>query len=295
MSNSSNFTKYMRHGSAIVKGTIELGRFVVPYRIYENEGPHIICINGVQQSMAMWHTFILRYAPHYRVVLFDFPNQGKGKVISGPIFVTLDEQVDILREVIKATGINKNVSICSASWGGIIAMAFASRYHNEVKQLCLASLGTKANDAMVETIKKGFQIDPQNRQKMADILIESFGKNLPENIKNKIVSQFHAMSQENLRAFYEHGLFVVSTKKLGDLINLSNIKAKTFLIYGEKDTIIDLEDVKFLSSQIPQCEVRVVKGAGHFLHMEREDIFDIYEDILPIPPPDATIIKRRVL
>ncbi|MFA4889046.1 MAG: alpha/beta hydrolase [Candidatus Omnitrophota bacterium] len=279
-----NFTKYVRRGSAIVKGVIEVGRFVIPYRIYENEGPHIICLNGVQQSMAMWHTFILRYAPHYRVVLFDFPSQGKGKVVSGPVFVTLDEQVDILREVIKATGTNKNVSLCSASWGGIIALAFASRYQHEVRQLCLASLGTKANEAMVETIKKGFQIDPQNRQKMADILIESFGKNLPENIKNKIVSQFHTMSQENLRAFYEHGLFVVSTKKLGDLINLANIKAKTFLIYGEEDTIIDLEDVKFLASQIPQSEVRIVKGTGHFLHMEQEDAFDIYADILPIPP-----------
>jgi pimeloyl-ACP methyl ester carboxylesterase len=288
----SNFTKYMRHGSAIVKGTIGFGRFIVPYRIYENDGPHIICLNGVQQSMAMWHTFVMRYAPHYRIVLFDFPNQGKGKVTSGPIFVTLDEQVEILREVIKATGINKNVTVCSASWGGIIAMAFASRYHNEVKQLCLASLGTKANDAMVKTIQKGFQIDPQNRQKMADILIESFGQNLPENVKNKIVSQFHSMSEENLRAFYEHGLFVVSTKKLSDLINLSMIKAKTFLIYGEKDTIIDLEDVKFLASQIPQSEVRVVKGAGHFLHMEQEDIFDIYEDILPIPPLSAKIKKN---
>lgn len=287
MSDLSNLNKYMRHGSAIVKGTIELGRFTIPYRIYENEGPHIICLNGVQQSMAMWHTLVLRYAPYYRIVLFDFPNQGKGKVISGSTFVTLDEQVDILREVIKATGINKDVSICSASWGGIIALAFASRYQNKVRQLCLASLGTKANDTMVETIKKGFQIDPQNRQKMADILIESFGKNLPENIKNKIVRQFHDMSPENLRAFYEHGLFVISTKKLGDLISLSSIRAKTFLIYGENDTIIDLEDVKFLSSQIPCCEVKIVKDAGHFLHMEKEDVFDIYEDILPIPARPA--------
>lgn len=283
MSHPSHFTQYMRHGSAIVKGTIGLGRFQVPYRIYESEGPHIICLNGVQQSMAMWHTFILRYAPHYRIVLFDFPNQGKGKVVSGPTFVTLDEQVDILREVIKATGTHKSVTICSASWGGIVALAFASRYHNEVKQLCLASLGTKANDKMAETIKRGSQIDPDDRQKMADILIESFGQNLPENIKGKIVSQFHAMSQENLRAFYEHGLFVVSTKKLGDLIKLSLITAKTFLIHGEKDTIIDLEDVKFLSSQINQCEVKIVKGAGHFLHMEHDGAFDIYRDILPIP------------
>jgi pimeloyl-ACP methyl ester carboxylesterase len=163
-------------------------------------------------------------------------------------------------------------------------MAFAARYHGKVKQLCLASLGTKANAKMVETIKKGCAVDPKNRQKMADILINSFGQNLPKNIKNSIVKQFHSMSQENLKSFYEHGLAVVSAKKIGDLIKLSNIREKTFLIYGEKDTIIDLDDVQSLASQIPNCEVRIVKGAGHFLHMEQIDIFDIYADILPIPP-----------
>jgi pimeloyl-ACP methyl ester carboxylesterase len=284
MQPSPNFIKYMRHGSSIVKGTIEMGRFEIPYRIYESEGPHVVCINGVQQSMAMWHSFVLRYAPHYRIVLFDFPGQGKGKVDSGPIFISLDEQVMILHEVIRATGTNKDTTICSASRGGIVAISFASRYRNEVKKLCLASLGTKANDKMIETIQKGSRIDPRDRQKMADMLIASFGQNLPENIKKKIVTQFQSMSEENLQAFYEHGLFVVSTKKIGDLINLSTITAKTYLIHGEKDTIIDLEDVNFLASQIPHCEVKVVKGAGHFLHMEREDIFDIYQEFLPIPP-----------
>jgi len=284
MLKATNFTKYSSSGLAIVKGVIELGRFSIPYRIYENEGPHIICLNGVQQSMAMWHTLAERYSPYYRIVLFDFPNQGRGKVVSGQSLVTMDEQVDILREVIKATGTNNEVSLCAASWGGIIAMAFAARYHGRVKQLCLASLGTKANAKMVETIKKGFTVDPENRQKMADILIEGFGQNLPKDIKNKIVKQFHSMSQENLKAFYEHGLAVISAKKIGDLIKLSDIREKTFLIYGEKDTIIDLDDVRFLSSQIPNCEVRIIKGAGHFLHMEQIDIFDIYADILPVPP-----------
>jgi pimeloyl-ACP methyl ester carboxylesterase len=284
MIRASNFTKYSSSGLAIVKGVIELGRFSIPYRIYENEGPHIICLNGVQQSMAMWHSLVERYSPYYRIVLFDFPTQGRGKVLSGPTLVTLDEQVGILREVIKATGTNNEVSLCAASWGGIIAMAFAARYHDRVKQLCLASLGTKANAKMVETIKKGFAVDPDNRQMMAGILIEGFGQNLPKDIKNKIMKQFHSMSQENLKAFYEHGLAVISAKKIGDLIKLSDIKEKTFLIYGEKDTIIDLDDVRFLSSQIPNCEVRIIKGAGHFLHMEQIDIFDIYADILPVSP-----------
>jgi pimeloyl-ACP methyl ester carboxylesterase len=273
----------MYQGTPIVKGKIEFNRFVIPYRIYDNKGPNVVCINGVQQSMSMWHSLITRYAPHYRMVLFDFPDQGKGKIVSGPSLVSLDEQVDILREVIKATGANKNLTICSASWGGVVALAFASRFRNDVKKLCLASLGTKANEKMVSTIQQSRNIDINNRKEMADMLIEAFGQNLPEGIKKKIVAQFETMSEQNLRAFYEHGLFVISSKRLSELINLSNITAKTYLAYGEKDTIIDLDDVKFLASQIPNSEVVVVKDAGHFLHMEREDIFDIYEVALPIP------------
>ena len=135
---------------------------------------------------------------------------------------------------------------------------------------------------MIETIKNGIQINMGDREKMAEMLIESFGQNLPENIKKKIMSQFRTLSKENLRAFYEHGLFVISTKKIGDLVNLANIKAKTILIHGENDTIIDLEDVKFLASQIPDCEIKIVKNAGHFLHLEREGVFGIYQDIFSV-------------
>jgi len=263
-----------------MKGKIKTGRFIVPYRVYDNCGPHIICLNGVQQSMAMWHTFTRYFSSNYRIVLFDFPDQGKGQILSGPVLVSLDEQVDILYEVIKTVQLNGNSTICAASWGGVVAVAFASKYQHVVKRLILASLGTKTNEKMTETIKRAFQINMEDRKKMAEMLIESFGQNLPENIKQKIMSQFRTMSEENLRAFYEHGLFVISTKEISNLVNLANITAKTVLINGEDDTIIDLEDVKFLASQIPDCEIKIVKNAGHFLHLEREGVLDIYRDIL---------------
>lgn len=274
----------MRPVLNITKGTIETGRFTVPYRIYQNDGPHILCLNGVQQSMAMWFDFVLRYAPYYRVVLFDFPGQGKGKVLSGPMFISLDEQVDILNEVRKVTGTNTEATIIAASWGGIVAVAFAARYQDALKKLCLAGMGTRANNKMMETIRKGCATNFNDRQKMADVLIESFGQNLPEKIKRKIINQFRTMKEDNLRAFYEQGSFVMSAQRIGNLINLANIKAKTILIHGEKDTLIDLDDVHFLASQIPHSEVRIIKGAGHFMHLEREDLFDVYQEILPVPP-----------
>jgi len=283
----------MRPAYTTIKGIIETGRFVVPYRIYESGGPHILCLNGVQQSMAMWSDFVFRYAPYYRVALFDFPGQGKGKILSDPMFVSLDEQVDILNEVIKATGTNNEATIIGASWGGIVAVAFAARYQDALKKLCLAGMGTKANEKMMETIKKGCATNPNDRQKMADVLIESFGQELPEKIKKKIINQFHTMKEDQLQAFYEQGSYVMSTQRIGNLINLSNIKAKTILIHGEKDTIIDLDDVHFLASQIPDCEVKIIKGAGHFMHLEGEDSFDVYQEIIPIPPPPAGIFTNN--
>ena len=263
-----------------LKGMLKTGRFLISYRIYENKGPQLICINGVQQTMAMWQTFISRFSRDYRIVLFDFPNQGKAKVLLGPLQVSLDEQVEILSAVMEETGITPEATICAASWGGVIAVAFAAKYRDRIKRLILASLGTKPNQKMVETIKNGSGIDMNDRDQMAQTLLKSFGETLPPRLKQNIVNQFRNMKEEKIQAFYEHGLFVISSKKLSDIVKLGDIKARTILINGEKDTIIDLDDVKFLASQIPDCELKILKDVGHFLHMEREDVLDVYEDIL---------------
>jgi 2-succinyl-6-hydroxy-2,4-cyclohexadiene-1-carboxylate synthase len=272
----------MKTSTPCLKGTYETGRFLISYRIYGDKGPQLICINGVQQSMAMWQTFVTRFSRDYTIVLFDFPNQGKAKIVSGPPQVSLDEQVEILSAMMDKMGLSPATTICAASWGGVIAVAFASKYRDRVNRLILASLGTKPNKKMVETIKKGANLDMSDRGKMAETLIESFGGSLPEQFKQNIIKQFHAMKEESVQAFYEHGLFVISSKRLGDMVDLRAIKAKTILLNGENDTIIDLEDVAFLASQIPDCELKIVKDVGHFLHMEREEVLDIYEDILPL-------------
>ena len=270
----------MKIPTPTIKDILKTGRFEIPYRIYDNDGPQLICLNGIQQSMAMWQCFVARFAPDYRIVLFNFPAQGKARTLSGPVRASLNEEVDILHEVMKATGANREVSLCTASWGGIIALAFASRYPHAVKRLLLGSIGTKPNQKMTEMIQKGLTIDQNNRAQFSEIIIKNFGENLPESIKKKIGDQFHSMSKENLQAFCEHGFHVISVQKLRDHINLKNVTVETVLIRGDEDTIVDLDDVIFLSSQIPNCRLKTIKNVGHFLHLESEEVFTIYEDLL---------------
>ncbi|MCX5706595.1 MAG: alpha/beta hydrolase [Candidatus Omnitrophica bacterium] len=153
----------MKVPHALVKGQIKTKRFLISYRVYGNGSLNLVCLNGVQQSMAMWHSFISRFAQDYKIVLFDFPGQGKSSVKSGSINASIDEQVDILREVIKASGVS-DVILCSASWGGVVAMIFAAKYPQLVKRLILAGMGTRPNKRMVETIKKGCNINESERK-----------------------------------------------------------------------------------------------------------------------------------
>lgn len=265
--------------SAIIKDQLRTQRFVIPYRVYGNDGPHIICLNGVQQSMAMWHSFIRRFSLNYRIVLFDFPGQGKGHVTSGSFNISLTEEVNILHEVIKISGIN-NITFCSASWGGVVAMAFAEKYPHMVKRLILGSLSTKPNKRMIETIESGCRINSNNRKKIVNTLINSFGQNLPLSVKKRITNQFASMSQENLETFCKHGLFVITSKNLEDVVNFKKILAETVLLKGENDTIIDLDDVKYLTSQMPNCRMKIVPNVGHFLHLENDKVPEVYYSFL---------------
>jgi len=258
------------------KTELEVGRFVIPYRLYKNDGPQIICVNGIQQSMAMWHMLIKRFSHDYQMVLFDFPNQGKAKILSGPSTASLDEQVEILLAVMDKTGINAEARLCTASWGGVVAAALASKYPDRVKHLIMASLGTKPNKKMIETIKKGVNLDPENRDEMAATLIASFGQALPAHLKLGIVKQFKNMDTKSIKAFCEYGLSIIESRQLNEVVDLSLIKAKTILLHGGNDAIIDLNDVKFLAAQIPDCKLKIIDGVGHFLHMEQENVLDVY-------------------
>jgi pimeloyl-ACP methyl ester carboxylesterase len=165
----------------------------------------------------------------------------------------------------------------------VVAASYAVRHPGKVQRLILASLGTRANQKMIEMISQGFGIRPENRTEIAETIIKTFGADLPPSMKRRIFRQFQQMDQAALEAFHRHGLFVLSIGKLGNAVDVGKIHCKTIILHGEKDTIVDADDAQLLASQIRDAEFRNIAGVGHFLHLENEAILDVYEDILASP------------
>jgi pimeloyl-ACP methyl ester carboxylesterase len=265
----------------IIKGELALGRFLVRYRIYGEAERTIVCISGAKQTMAAWRSFISHFASDYSVAVFDLPGQGRSTILSGSPGVSFDEQVDVLHDVIKATNRNGSVYLAAASWGTIISAALAARHPELVDKMILGSFGSKPSKAVIEVIKAGQQLFDENRtDEIAPLMIEKFGQYIPESQKKQMIDQFRVMSRGQFLSFYEHCVFVEQASDISQFVDLSSIRASTLIISGEYDTILDIDDIEAASLRIPDCEFRMIPGAGHFLHWEKAEILHTYREFL---------------
>lgn len=263
----------------ISKNTIEFKRFIVPYRIYGKGKICLLCINGAQQTMGVWRQFLSKFSKKYKVVLFDFPGQGNGKILTEPMRLSFLEQIECIEEVLKACESFNSLYIYGASWGAIMAAAYSAKHPDKVDKLILGSFAIRGNDNLTKIITEGLQLyDAGSPHKIADLLIDGFGDNIPSNLKSKIQRQFKEIPNDHFRCFYSHSEFVRSLKSIDSLIDFSKITAKCLIIYGKNDTICDLKDVEILSKTIPNAEMKTLNNVGHFLHFETPSVMEIYED-----------------
>jgi pimeloyl-ACP methyl ester carboxylesterase len=265
----------------IKKGTITTDRFLVPYRLYGQGAQLIVCVNAVQQTMAAWRSVIGYFAGSYRLLLFDFPGQGRGQILSGPAEVSLDEQVQVLHRVVLEQNFRGKCHVVGASWGSIIVAVFAARFPALVDKIILASFGVKTNERLLgiigaaQGLHDGGEID-----KVAALIINTFGRHLSETFKKKLSDQFGSISKNQFLTLYEHGRALQRTQRLEDVVDLSSIKADTMIINGVKDEILNVDDIYTAAAQIPRCRIEIVAGVGHFLHNENDNVLPIYRRFL---------------
>ncbi len=244
----------------------------------------MVCVNAAQQTMAAWRPVVSYFLKDYRLLLFDFPGQGRAKIISGSAVVGLDEQVEVLHRVLAAQNAPEKSIVAGASWGGVVVAVFASRFPHLVDKIILASFGIRMNEKLVQAIREGQQLNgTATGEQVAGVIIKYFGQHLNEAFKKKMNDQFKNIKREHLANFRAHGQLLETTKHIDEVVDLHSIKAQTLIINGEMDTVMDLDDITLAAAQIANCVVKIVPGVGHFLHNESDDVLSIYRDFLALP------------
>jgi pimeloyl-ACP methyl ester carboxylesterase len=104
------------------------------------ENPAVVLLCGGMDYSRMWHEYVRKLSPFYRVLTFDYPRE----------LATVYEARDAIAELMEKLGIRKAV-FAGASFGGFMAQLIAKKYPQKVSGLGLFSTGALTEN----TIKTG--------------------------------------------------------------------------------------------------------------------------------------------
>lgn len=264
------------------KGIALIGRFEVPYRVYGSSEKVLVCVSGAMQTMSIWRSVVKRFTGDYTVVLFDMPGVGRSRILSGNSHVTVDEQVEVLDGLVGSTRrADRELVLAGSSWGTAIAASYAALEPDAVQFLLLSSFGMRPNAGMQYVVKRATELyHARDYAGGAELIFEVFGRNLGPIYKQQIAAQFRNLSADSAEVFYQHCANILTLGHLDEAVDLTRIKARTLIINGADDPIIDLEDMHLAATLIPDCQLRLIENVGHFLHFEKPELLDEYAHFL---------------
>jgi len=231
----------------IIKQQAKVGPLTVHYEV-AGEGPAVVLIHGLSGSGRWWAYNVPVLAQQYQVYNVDLVGFGRSR---GQRLV-LREAAGWFKEWLNTVGITE-AHLVGHSMGGYIAMEVAVTWPALVRRLVLV-------DALVLPIGPGLLRPALGLARAVRYLNLSF---LPVLVGDLL----RAGPRTMLRATQE-----VLSADLSD--RLGAVQAKTMVIWGEKDTLLDPELGRKLAERLARACFVCVDGAGHNPMWDRPQRFN---------------------
>jgi 2,6-dioxo-6-phenylhexa-3-enoate hydrolase len=253
-------------------------------KVHYNEagsGEAVILLHGGGPGATGWSNYFKNIGPFaekYRTILMDQPGFGETDSIS-----IKDEARDLVharavKDLIDSLGIDK-VTMIGNSMGGASSMRFAIEYPDRINKLVLMGAAGGGLSIMQPMPQEGIKImfGLYRNPNMEDLkrMIQVFVYDSSFMTEELIQQRYDAMMKhpEHLKNFIES--MVPPAPGLTDLSSrLSEIKAKTLIIWGRDDRFVPLDHgLKYLWG-IPNAELHVFSKCGHWAQYEHADEFN---------------------
>ena len=212
------------------------------YFLEKGDGEPLILLHGNGENCEYFKGQIDVFSKRYHVYAID--TRGHGKTLRGDKPFTIRQFAEDLKGFMDCHQIEK-AHLLGFSDGGNIAMIFAMKYPDRVDRLIL----------------NGANLNPKGVKKSVQLPIE---------IGFKMANKFSKKS-ESARA---------NAEMLGLMVNdpnvepeeLSNIHAKTLVIAGTNDMIMD-KHTCLIAKSIPNSQLVIIKG-NHFIANKKPEEFN---------------------
>jgi pimeloyl-ACP methyl ester carboxylesterase len=236
-------------------------------------GKPIILLHAFPLSRKMWKQNIDSIVEaNYRAITPDL--RGFGESSNFADINSMEAMAQDVAELMDSLKIEKAV-IGGLSMGGYVALDFYRLFPRKVSALVLCDTNSAADS----------EDKRESRYEMVEKIEEQGSKVLIENMLPNLVSDFTKVNNKNLMTDLEQmfaeadaqaliaALRGMAERESHDEI-LKSIDVPTILIFGETDSITDLEVASFMQNRIPASNLFIIENAGHYSNLEQPEQFN---------------------
>lgn len=241
---------------------------------YGDAGSRVVFLHGLFGQGRNWTQHAKALAPGHRVTLVDIPNHGRSVWTETWDFV---EAADLVAELLDA---EDPVTLVGHSLGGKIAMVLALRHPALLERLCIVDVAPVAYQSATEfggyiDAMLAIDLDALESRGEAD---EALRDAVPgDTVRGFLLQNLRREGgtwswQPNLRLLRDQ-LPQVSGWPDEAVASLSPYEGPTLWIGGSESHYVRDEYADAMDALFPRTRRVTVKGAGHWVHSEKPEIF----------------------
>lgn len=228
------------------------------------KGPAVVLIHGFLENVSMW-AFVQETLKSKRTICVDLPGHGESDCIG--YVHTMEEMADAVLAVLRHLKIRR-ISLVGHSMGGYVALALAEKEPDMLRSLTLYHSTARADTMWKKRDReRAIKLIKVNHKSFVRTSIPMLFK--PSNRK-RLGSEIKLLKSEAL-----------NTSKQGIVAALSGMRLRpnrevllkfppfpVFIIAGDKDPRIPLEESVQLSEISEFVQLNVIEGCGHMSFLE---------------------------
>src|SRR3954471_23107556 len=236
------------------------------------EGQPVLLVMGLGLSGGAWWRTVDTLSRDFRVITFD--NRGVGRSRGLTPAYTTEALADDAVAVLDALAIER-ANVYGLSLGGMVAQQIALRHPRRVRSLVLGGTqpgGRRAVRADEEVLgfcrrRSGMDMEeaawasgpynygPRAREEQVDLIADD--------IERRLSNPFNEQA-------YRAQLFAAALHNCHG--RLDRIRAPTFVVHGDHDRVIPVDNAHMLAERIPDSRLRILNDAGHLYPTEEPDV-----------------------
>lgn len=229
----------------------------------EGKGSAVILLHGFLENSSMWKAISLELSKRNRVICIDLLGHGNSDCLG--YVHTMEEMATAVKFVLKHLRIRRATFI-GHSMGGYVALAFAEKYANNVKRLCLLNSTAQADSKERKKLRlRAIQLAQSNYKALVSMSIANL---FAQNTNAHFLEAIENCKKEALKTLPQG--YIACSEGMRLRPNREHVLAseayQTLIIVGRNDPILEynsiLDEAKRTNTELVEF------SNGHMSHIE---------------------------